>query len=235
MATTKHCATAVIAVGAALLIFIIGVAVGHYKLFPFQPLYEWKNQLEFALSLQRKWTSHVYTATSDRTERPCPHDGFLIVALGQSHAGNHLSSYGDRRSGLATYNFFDGRCYEIEDPVLGATGNKGSLWTDLAHRLAELYPQRPLVFVTAAVGSSAIGDWLDERSGYLGRAESELSRAKQIGLTPALFIWYQGDADAAYNTPGSIYSMLLSKLVGGKKDRAPRILGHPMGSSNSVQ
>jgi Carbohydrate esterase, sialic acid-specific acetylesterase len=205
----------ILALAAALGIgFLLGLAVGHYEVFPFQVLYRLKNRIEMSWGLQRKWTVGFQQQLEGRLEAPCPSNSFVLVPIGQSNAANTVSSLVERRPDVSAFNFYDGHCYLIQDPLLGASGSGGSLWTGVAQGLAERNPGLPILVVAAAAGGSAVSDWLDTRSSYLPRLERQLALLQTLDFRSALFIWVQGEADATFYVPEATYAERLRKLIG---------------------
>lgn len=155
-----------------------------------------KAQVRIALGLPKQWNPNVHDDASAHVEASCPDpdEALVVVTGGQSNAANNVSSPLPPLSGV--YTFFDGACYATQDPVLGASGTRGSLWTQLGGRLRE-QSGRPVVFVHGAVGGSAYGDWLDARSGYLARLLGRVDQARAAGFEPDWIVWHQGETDAA--------------------------------------
>src|SRR5262249_41230250 len=76
-----------------------------------------------------------YQLANARPPVPCPRQAFVLLALGQSNAANQVGEPVSAVGDLPAYAFFHGRCFRIEDPIPGATGRDGSLWTHFAQRL----------------------------------------------------------------------------------------------------
>lgn len=149
-----------------------------------------------ALSMPRNTPKPVFSDTSTAREADCPspRETLLIVAGGQSNAGNYNSNLSASLPNERVFTFFDGKCYVAQDPMLGAEGTRGSLWpplgADLARRL-----DRPVMFILAAAGGTRYSDWTATRAPYLDRLRAQISAAKQRRFTPALIIWHQGESD----------------------------------------
>ena len=198
--------------------FVWGLASGHYQVFPFSILKETKAYIVELLPKspkKRKYrpADRYFTSTAERSEIACPTgDPIAFVALGQSNAANSLSSFAERDPDAAAYQFYDGKCYVMEDPTIGSTGDRGSLWTEFAQSLSRA-SGRNVVFVTSAVEGSAVGDWLDPASGYLERAERQITQAIASGLTPRIVLWHQGESDGQRNTDPKDYAASLKSLI----------------------
>ncbi len=209
-------------ISALLVCFLVGfswgIASGYYQIFPFSVLQEAKSYVLELLPQdpEKNWyrpAERFLTSTADRRETACPSEGpITFVALGQSNAANSLSSFGDLDPTAAAYQFYDGKCYLVEDPMIGSTGFRGSLWTKFSQSFSDA-TGRSVVFITSAVEGSGVGDWLDPESGYLERAERQIEQAITAGLTPKFVLWHQGETDALIETPPEDYTSMLLSLI----------------------
>lgn len=141
--------------------------------------------------------------TSFAQERPCEamkqEKPFFVLILGQSNAGNHGESapYSD---GNAVSLVNHGKCFLAADPLPGATGRGGSIWSRLP---ALLYPKR-IAISLLAVESTLVRQWV--APGYLSwELKHELEALKRIGVVVDLVIWQQGEADAREGTTSAAY------------------------------
>jgi len=145
--------------------------------------------------------------TSRRTAIPCPEQGpstAVFFTFGQSNAGNVAPTRNIGLPGVSNFNFFDGKCYAAVDPLLGATGDGGSIWTLLGSRLIAEGIFDNVVLVAAALGGSSINRWSNPRD--LGERIAWAARemaTQKIVATHVLFI--QGEAD---QRPSPEYSRL---------------------------
>jgi lysophospholipase L1-like esterase len=179
--------------------------------------------MQMTLGLPAPWASTYFEQTAGRVAAPCPNDALIIVAIGQSNAANAIGTRTGRQETLDAYNFFDGTCYRIEDPLIGTTGDAGSLWTNLAQRLTQRHAGLSVIVVSAAVKGASITDWLDRRSQYLPRLERQLAQLP-AHTTPALIIWLQGEAEARYGVASDTYAARLEALI-SHIDALPSIRG----------
>lgn len=143
----------------------------------------------------------------------------VALVFGQSNAANS----GQRRGvgGPGVYNFHAGNLYEARDPLLGATGEGGSVWTRLGPRLLEDGPYDAVVFAPVAVGGTAIREWTvgGELHPRLLETVAELKRAD---LTPTHLLWHQGEADNRAGTGGEVYQEMFLAMLGSLRDRGVR-------------
>lgn len=137
--------------------------------------------------------------------------GRVMVALvfGQSNAANS----GETRysSKERVYNFYGGKLYRARDPLLGATGRGGSVWTRLGDRLIAAGHYDAVVFIPLGVGGSALARWTvggDLHAGVL-RAVREVQAR---GLTLTHLLWHQGESDTG-TTAEAYKAMFLAMLA----------------------
>jgi hypothetical protein len=136
----------------------------------------------------------------------------VMVALvfGQSNAGNWGESR--RIAGPRVYSFFRGRYERARDPLPGADGQGGSVWTRLGGKLiaAGLYDR--VVFVPAAIGATEIAEWAPS-----GRLHQDLLRnvreARRARLVFTHLLWHQGESDAALGTAAEDYQARFLALL----------------------
>lgn len=137
-----------------------------------------------------------FSDTMNRAEAPCGNirGGRVMVALafGQSNSGNHGETL--YRPELSVYNFFSGRCYRAEDPLLGATGDRGSVWTRMGDLLIRQKLYERVVIIPIGVGTTVIEQWSPE--GYLHRRIIDaIRRSGAAGLSITHMFWVQGGSE----------------------------------------
>jgi hypothetical protein len=135
-------------------------------------------------------------AAARATPMPKPR---IMVALvfGQSNAGNWGES--PKAAGPSVFYFFRGEYGRARDPLRGANGDGGSVWTRLGDKViaARLYDR--VVFVPAAIGATDIALWAPG-----GLLHEDLLRnvreAKDAGHIFTHLLWHQGESDAVLGT-----------------------------------
>jgi hypothetical protein len=177
------------------------------------------------LSLKLDKIVRVDTETVVSCETLAAQKPLVILALGQSNAGNHGARAVDTDVPVAL--IADGKCVMAVDPLPGATGLGGSIWYRLPRYFAKLEPRRPVVMSVLSVEATTIAEWTDEKSLLRERLSKQLKSMQSIGLAPKLVLWQQGEADAIVGTAQADYSAGLDKLVGildQEKINAPIVL-----------
>ena len=135
----------------------------------------------------------------------------VLLALGQSNAGNHGS--GPDSAGESVNLIADGKCVRSSDPLPGATGRGGSIWSHLPSRLIEGAVDRPVVLSVLAVDATSIADWTEPQGPLKGLLTDRIASLVKLGLPPSLILWQQGEADAREGTTENDYMTGLTKLA----------------------
>ena len=145
---------------------------------------------------------------------PCPAASdrrrMVILALGQSNAGNH-GAVGQFDNSVVTIAI-DGKCIFARDPLPGATGQGGSIWQRLAVLLRQQDNQREVVLAVFAVDASSIDDWVRSGSPLRSSLEQQLAYLRRLGLRPDAILWQQGEADARAGVTVASYAEKLDAL-----------------------
>lgn len=111
----------------------------------------------------------------------------VAVILGQSNAANS----GDQMTSGKSINYYQGRCYLAEGPMLGTSNDGGSMWPLLGDKLTKF---DHVIFITAAVDGSGIDEWA---TGDLA-AWLDTSLTRPAPYTATHFLWDQGEADRGH-------------------------------------
>jgi lysophospholipase L1-like esterase len=130
----------------------------------------------------------------------CPHKAFVVVAYGQSQAANT----GEQRRTGPGHFFYDGKCYALADPIFGASGRGGSIWPAFAAEIGG-----PVVIINGAVNGRSIEALSKEP---LHQLLKTVRQAKDVGLSPDLVIYMQGETDARAATSAEDYLARLNGL-----------------------
>ncbi len=131
-----------------------------------------------------------YIDTTGRFEVDCPKNTDIIVFLGQSNSANYYITENYSRS--ENLNYFNGKCYKLEDPILGAQGWRNSLLPSLSSKLET---KKTIIFLSNGWGGTSITEWSD--------TNSMLTRYARMNINDLLvdnnlkfIIWIQGEEDA---------------------------------------
>ena len=134
--------------------FCYGVASHKFGLFPIPQLKIIKDSISHSLTPIER--AKGFKDTRGRQPVSCKiftqSRTAVIVIAGQSTADNSGDTpYSPSRS-VHNFNLFDGMCYRAKDPLLGATGNGGSVWPRLGDMLVAGNVFDQVLFVPLAVG-----------------------------------------------------------------------------------
>ncbi|MFO0017570.1 MAG: hypothetical protein ACK52U_13570 [Synechococcaceae cyanobacterium] len=127
---------------------------------------------------------------------PCPRDAAVLVVFGQSHAANWIEPRysGPIPANLLQYDWKRDLCLPYREPLLGSDHQGGALLTPALVTLARRQP-RPLLVAPLARGGSSVLEWAYGDLSYLNALVLRQLRAR--ALLPSLFLWHQGEKDAA--------------------------------------
>lgn len=126
----------------------------------------------------------------------------LAIVAGQSNAANFGQS--PMNPPRDVYNFFDGRCFKAHDPLLGANGERGSVWTRLGKLLIERKTYDKVIFAPVAIGGTSMAQWAPGGQ-YHPMLLAALDALNQAGLRPTHILWHQGETDAIRHTSAAVY------------------------------
>jgi hypothetical protein len=148
-------------------------------------------------------------------EVPLPQaaSGRTMVALlaGQSNAANAGTDPMDAVPGV--YNLYRGRCYVARDPLLGASGQGGSVWLRFGRRVLESGLYQTVILVPVAIGGTRIAHWTP--GGELcRRIPDAIRQTHALGLRFTHVFWHQGESDAQYGTAQAVYERSLRAIIG---------------------
>jgi hypothetical protein len=136
----------------------------------------------------------------------------VMVALtfGQSNSANFGGT--PRAAGPGVYNFANGHLYHAVDPLLGATGDLGSVWTRLGDTIIAAGLYDAVVFIPIGVDNTHIARWT--ATGDLHpRVLTALDEARGEGLTITHLLWHQGESDNRLKTTRIQYRTMLVQMV----------------------
>jgi hypothetical protein len=126
-------------------------------------------------------------------------DCATFLVLGNSSAGNHHGET-NRVSEREVYglDFLRMRCSKAADPLLGASGSGGSIWSRLGDQLIEKGFCRRVLFMPLALAGSEVTDWIPGASRHC-RVALALSRLRKELCSPLLpftaVLWHPGHVE----------------------------------------
>jgi hypothetical protein len=81
----------------------------------------------------------------------------VFYAFGQSNSANH-AAFKFENTDARIINYFNGKCYIAQDPILGATGRAGSVWVPMAEKLLADGKYNTIVIGAGGIGGASIGE-----------------------------------------------------------------------------
>lgn len=153
----------------------------------------------------------------------CDPDCGVFLVCGQSNAANHGERIYAPKHAVYSFDFLRFRCVRADDPLGGASGNGGSIWSRLGDLMVERGIFRSVLFVPIAFGGSFVTDWIPDGSKH-ARTTLALSRlTKALGHLPLPFsavLWQQGEAEANHTAmPAATYQAHLRDVVADLRSR----------------
>jgi len=134
----------------------------------------------------------------------------VALTFGQSNAANRGQvPYVCHNKNVLVYA--EGRLMHARDPLPGATGTGGSVWSILGDILIDSGLYQKIIIIPIAVGNTAIacwahGDCLNKLTNTLKDLDSRKIRLTHI-------FWHQGESDNLNNTSASAYKNDLTVLL----------------------
>ena len=133
----------------------------------------------------------------------------VVVVFGQSNAANHGET--PQRAANGVYSYYRGRCFVALDPLPGASGDGGSVWTRLGDMIVARGMTEAVLFVPLAVTSTRIDQWT---TGELReRLSTTIKLLNDQGFNITHLLWHQGEADAKAHTSAADYQRSFRVLL----------------------
>ena len=138
--------------------------------------------------------------------------GDVYLTAGQSNSANWGTPAGvcaDDR--VSSYNYSNGSWAKAADPMPGAGGGGGSVWTRLGDLLAAR-DNLPVAFACMGEGSSQVADWVPVTGGYYASHITAAVQAFPVNGFRA-FLWHQGESDALASSGPAVYQTRLNSVI----------------------
>jgi hypothetical protein len=135
---------------------------------------------------------NYYSNVNNKVKKECPINSYVIVIIGQSNASNYsLSNVFENKNNL-NFNPNNNQCYELSEPVLGATGAFDSITSSIGKKIIT---NEPVIFVNRSVGGSTIDEWNQHYSKDLN---SILKKILEKNILKSI-IWIQGESETFFS------------------------------------
>jgi hypothetical protein len=133
-----------------------------------------------------------------------------LLVLGQSNVANYGPE--PRAAGPGAFTLYQGGLVPMHDPLPGAAGNGGSVWTRFAPKAVAAGICDEVVVVCAAQGGVGAGQWAPggNLAPYLANV---LAHVAHVGLGITYVVWHQGERDVEVSTPADRYLDNLNRVI----------------------
>ncbi len=142
-----------------------------------------------------------YSEIKSKINLSCPSDTDVIILIGQSNSANYVIDnkiYQDYQQ----LNYYDGKCYVLSNPVLGATFSYSNNYrSSIAPLLSQkIIQDKPTIFLTNGYGGTSIKSWADKHSNlnkFLYENIKEITNNRNSSSNKVKYvIFFQGEADS---------------------------------------
>ena len=128
----------------------------------------------------------------------------VIFTFGQSNSANYGQLTKPHKAKNEVYNYFNGKLFKAQDPLLGATGNKASVWGYVGDKLIDQEICDAVTIVPIGVGGVTVGAWCKGGSCYKTLVKT-LDQLAAAHVKIDCICWHQGESDNIINTPTGTY------------------------------
>jgi len=141
----------------------------------------------------------------------------VALVMGQSNAAN----FGETRklAGPNVFSFGGGKLLRARDPIPGANGTGGSVWTRLGDKIISAGLYDKVIFIPVAVGSTEIAQWTPEMPIFQKQVIPALEAARKSNLAITHVLWHQGESDAYLQTSWADYQLRFRNLARGLREQ----------------
>jgi len=129
-------------------------------------------------------------------------DFTVIFAFGQSNSANFGQTKYECQEEV--YSWFNGKIYKAKDPLKGASGNEGSVWTRLADKMIRQGVSTKILIVPIGIGSTRISQW-SKNGEYHNLIKKTINDLKIRKIEIDYIFWHQGESDNLFNTSLDTY------------------------------
>ena len=135
----------------------------------------------------------------------------VLLLIGQSNTGNHAEREYTSAYKARVLNYFNGKCYVAESPLLGTTGSAGESWTLLGNKLVAAGAFRQVILVPAGINGSPISRWRE--GGDLNEMLMGVLAATRKRYRITHILWHQGEVDFIIKTGEDDYRGMFGSLL----------------------
>lgn len=148
----------------------------------------------------------IYSDVASKIKKDCGEDLPVILLIGQSNAANSVKSAISQNRKNLNYNPIDNFCYELTEPVLGATDNLYSITSSLGEKIKT---DKTIIFLNMSVGGSTINDW---EMFYANDVNIVLKKILKKNHLKSI-IWMQGEGESLISSKNYFINFLVVKSL----------------------
>lgn len=139
----------------------------------------------------------------------------VFMAFGQSNSANYgLGRYSVRNE---VYNYYSGKMYAAQEPLLGPDGKGTSVWTRVADMAIDGGLYDSAIIVPCGIGKTSVSCWA---SGECADVVNEiLENLERDGIELTHIFWCQGETDNVDDTTATEYGDELGKVIDHFRNR----------------
>ncbi len=141
----------------------------------------------------------------------------VFLLIGQSNTGNHAEQKHASAFGAKVLNYFDGKCYVAESPLLGTTGSSGESWTLLGNKLVAAGSFGKVILVPAGISGTPISRW--QKGGDLNEMLMGVLAATRKRYRFTHILWHQGEVDFIIKTGEDDYKRMFGSLLASIREQ----------------
>lgn len=141
----------------------------------------------------------------------------VLLLIGQSNTGNHAEQKHASAFGAKLLNYFNGKCYVAESPLLGTTGSAGESWTLLGNKLLAAGSFGKVILVPAGINGTPISRW--QKGGDLNGMLRGVLDAVRKRYRITHILWHQGEVDFMIKTGEGDYRRMFGSLLSSIRDQ----------------
>ena len=136
----------------------------------------------------------------------------VILTVGQSNSANS-GEYRYSPSELPNViNWYDGKCFEAQSPLLGASGINGEWTSKTAQNLVDNGIYQQVIVISLGIGASPIEYW--EEEGIFNQRLIEQLKVLSADYIITDIIWHQGETDYGLGIEQAQYFASFRSLKG---------------------
>ena len=182
-------------------------ALSHsHQLWPINVVISYRNT-EVAQSLAKNFDGlGAFSNVTNKREVQCPSQDAstaVILVLGQSNSANYAEKKFSSNFPTQVLNYYLGKCYSAQSPLLGASGLEGEYLTLLGDALIKKGDLKNVILVNKSIGGSTIADWISQGDLSLDLVSTLNKLNSTYSVTNV--IWHHGESDFTINTSFSEY------------------------------